>query len=91
MHVRSRSFLLAILVAVLIGHASLVAHAATHAGLEGADCEICVSYGDTQALASEAGETECPDAETIIGSDSGATIKAGHSCDLRQRGPPANY
>lgn len=49
-----RNFCLALLLALLIGHASVVVHTATHFSGDAVDCELCNSYANaTKGLPTE--------------------------------------
>ncbi len=47
MGLTARHISIALLLAVIIGHASVAAHAVTHVSADAAECELCISYGDT--------------------------------------------
>lgn len=80
---------LALLLALLIGHASVFAHTATHNSGEAADCELCSSYADaSKGLADlHVPEIPRPDQQSITPSAFG-----GHAQrvlpNARQRAPP---
>jgi hypothetical protein len=48
----SRKLCLAIMLGLLVGHASVALHSAAHAGNDVSDCGICVSYGGLAKLVS---------------------------------------
>ena len=80
---------LALLIALLIGHASVAVHAASHVASDFAGCELCISYDDSsQALDSVPDQGVRPVlAEPVPLAASTATFSR-KTLPYFQRGPP---
>lgn len=81
---------LAVLLALLIGHASVAVHAATHESADASDCDLCITYNDSsEALDAhhEHGVRPVLDTQDFL------SVKDWHAPGLatsvRQRGPPS--
>jgi len=86
----SHSIGLAVLLALLIGHASVAVHAATHASGDTAECDLCITYNDSsKALDTHHDHGVAPVAEART-SPAGSSWDAPRPASLiRSRGPPA--
>ena len=87
----TRHLCLAVLLALLVGHASFAVHAASHGVGEAVDCELCISYGDaSEALAQDPEHEVRPraDARTRqpVADEPATTAVYAFS----QRGPPVS-
>ena len=88
----NRHFCLAILLGILVGHASIAVHAASHDDLDTSECELCISYGDVaKALTSQPAQDLAP-AEEFAERLRAAAPRADQDATLeRQRGPPVQH
>ena len=88
----NRHLSLAILLGILIGHASVAVHAASHGDLDTSDCELCISYGDVaKALTSQPVQDLAP-AKECAERVRAAAPRADRDPTLeRQRGPPLQH
>lgn len=89
MHNATRHLCLAVLLALLIGHASFAVHAASHVVEDTAECELCISYGDSsEALAGESEHGVPEVAAALTRSGTAAVAPARDVVPFQQRGPP---
>ena len=90
MRFTSHSIGLAFLLALLVGHASVAVHAATHESADVAECDLCITYNDSSvAPATYHNHNIEPVVESHalpIGLDWYAPRPA---TSVRQRGPPS--
>ena len=85
----SRKFCLAILLSLLVGHAALIAHEATHIADEAVECELCISHGAPAALPPAGPDHEflnLPQARVAV--DTGTVFAPRYFTPCGQRGPP---
>ena len=88
--VASRKLCLAILVGLLVGHASVALHTAAHAGSDGGECGICVSYGGlSKAVSADPAGFLSPSKPAYLPAPTRNGVDLRASVPVRQRGPPA--
>ena len=91
MTITGRNVCLAILLALLVGHASVALHAATHVEQGAAECEICSSYGDlSKALGNQSAGHLLPVVSIRLIADAWNKAPWAEALSVRQRGPPAS-
>lgn len=80
---------LALLIALLIGHASVAVHAASHVASDFAECKLCISYGDSSEALDSVPEqgVRAVLAEPVTLAASAATFSR-RILPYFQRGPP---
>ncbi len=85
----TRHLCLALLFALLIGHASVAVHAASHTAADIAECELCISYGDSSETLVAADGPGVPKAlaEAAPAVDTPFAVSSG-ARPFTQRGPP---
>lgn len=91
MQYATRHLCLAVLLALLVGHASFAVHAASHDLGEAVDCQLCISYGDaSEALAHDPGHGAIPHANvpTLYPGADAPAVQAVYA--FSQRGPPGS-
>ncbi|MBT8108174.1 MAG: hypothetical protein KJP17_08070 [Gammaproteobacteria bacterium] len=80
---------LIVILVLVVGHTSFAVHAASHDVVDIAECQICISYGDTSAALG--GESAC-DVPAMPAAGVGAAdehpLLPCDAMDVRQRGPP---
>ncbi len=75
---------------LLLSHASMVVHAATHATQDAADCWICMSHGNlSEALADEPTCEATPASPVFSATTGTVALPQSEPLAVRQRGPPA--
>lgn len=88
----NRHICLAVLLGLLVGHASFAVHAASHGDTDTSECELCISYGDVaKALTANAAQDLAP-ADSRAERPSVVLPSTGLDSILeRQRGPPLQH
>lgn len=87
----SRHICLAVLLGLLVSHASIAVHAATHVSGDSADCELCLSYGDSPGVVATAHEQRLPDGRGQQLSDPlVSSLDTRQVVSFRPRGPPSS-
>ena len=85
----SRKLCLAILLSLLVGHAALIAHEATHIVDDVVECELCISHGAPTAVPGTGPDHEFPNLPHAIATvDTGTTFAPRFFAPYGQRGPP---
>lgn len=80
---------LALLIAVLIGHASVAVHAATHISGDTTDCDLCISYGNaTETLSEQQDNDVRPVHDTHVLPRECEALAPPLPTSVHQRGPP---
>jgi hypothetical protein len=77
------------LLGLLVGHASVAVHTATHASADSAHCDLCNSYGNASEALPEIDGPELPsggDRHPTIAAIGGISERS--NLTTRQRGPP---
>ena len=78
------------LLALLVGHASFALHASSHDLADTAECELCISYGNTAGAANVAPDHGVLPAQDIpLGWDNDSTPTPDRVNLARPRGPPS--
>jgi hypothetical protein len=87
----SRHLCLALLLGLLVGHASLAVHTATHASADSAHCDLCNSYGNASEALPDTDDVELPHRiESHPAIDAIGRIVERSVRSTRQRGPPVS-
>lgn len=86
----TRKLCLAIMLGLLVGHASVALHSAAHAGNDVGECGICVSYGGLSKVVSTQPDIALSPSQpafkaTLVLINQGRQV----AVPVRQRGPPA--
>ena len=82
---------LAVLLALLVGHASFAVHATSHGILDIGNCKLCISHSDaSDALPSEPLQDVTPGREAYSTADATKVFEARNRVPFLQRGPPAS-
>jgi len=85
----TRHLCLTVLLALLVGHASYVVHAANHEGVEAAECQLCISYGNASVVAGDAPELGvAPERDCFAPGYESDVASLGMRDPVRPRGPP---
>ena len=85
----TRHLCLTVLLALLVGHASFAVHAASHDLVEVAECQLCMSYGDTSEALGYEPELGVPPVQDIRIGGAEDHLHASRVADfVRPRGPP---
>ena len=85
----SRKLCLAILLSLLVGHAALTAHAATHIADEAVECKLCISHGAPTAVPDVGSDYELAHLPHIIeATDAISSFVPRFFAPYGQRGPP---
>jgi hypothetical protein len=88
----NRHICLAILLGILVGHASFAVHAASHDDLDTSECRLCISYGDvSKALTSQPAHVLAPAGEHAVRIRAAAPRAELDVILERQRGPPLQH
>jgi hypothetical protein len=85
----SRQFCLVVLLGLLVGHASLAVHTATHVTADSAHCDLCNSYGNASEALPDASGPELPRnaySHAVV-AEVGRVVERT-VLSTRQRGPP---
>lgn len=90
MPLATRHLCLTVLLALLVGHASYVVHAASHDGVDAAECQLCISYGNSSAVLGDAPEqgVATPGQDDFARGYEGDVPSAHRGSPVRPRGPP---
>jgi hypothetical protein len=89
MRFTSHSISLTILLALLVGHASVAVHAATHESADASECDLCITYNDSsEALATQQEQGVLPSADIRILPTGAVTHPLRPTMSFHQRGPP---
>lgn len=84
-----RNLCLALLVALLMGHAGIAVHAATHVSGDATDCELCSSFSNTAHATADPERHAIPDARQLfVLPDPEAAPDARSDAPYYPRGPP---
>ena len=91
MQIATRHLCLAVLLALLVGHASFAVHATSHGILDVADCNLCISHSDaSDALPSEPSQRLRSGRDAYSTVDATKVFEARNRVPFLQRGPPAS-
>jgi hypothetical protein len=86
----SRKLCLAIMLGLLVGHASVALHTAAHASIDVGDCGICLSYGHLSKAVSVAPDAALPPPQPALEATLVRTSRGLQApVPAHQRGPPA--
>jgi hypothetical protein len=86
----SRKLCLAIMLGLLLGHASAALHAAAHASVDVSDCGICFSYGHLSKAISVPPDGALPPSRPALDATLVRTSQGLQApVPTHQRGPPA--
>jgi hypothetical protein len=86
----SRKLCLAILLGLLIGHASIALHTASHATSDVGECGLCVSYGHlSKAVSAHPGHALSFSKPAYLAASIPSRVGMPAGVPARQRGPPA--
>lgn len=89
MRFTTHSISLAILLALLVGHASVAVHAATHGSGDTAECELCITYNDSSdALDARHEHGVLPVLDSRVLSAASVWHAPQLATSVHQRGPP---
>lgn len=92
MHPAARHVVIIALLGLLVGHATLAIHAASHPLADAAECELCISYGDaTLALPESPLPTDWPGRHADASCATGTEPSPADALHYRQRGPPSRH
>ena len=90
MRFATHSIGLAIVFALILGHASIAVHAAAHETGETTECKLCIAYGDaSETLNSHQEHGVPPVADTHVLLVGMVWLTPRPLSIIRQRGPPA--
>ena len=77
---------------LLVGHASLTVHAASHPLADAADCELCISYGDASlAIPASPLPADWPEQASGPSFAMGTAPSTAEAVPYFQRGPPSRH
>ena len=89
MPLATRQLCLTVLLALLVGHASYAVHAASHDGVDSAECQLCISYGSVSAVPGDAPDQRVvPEPEFFAPGYEGVVPSIRKGDLVRLRGPP---
>ena len=89
MPLATRHLCLTVLLALLVGHASYVVHAASHDGVDAAECQLCISYGNASLVSGDAPEQGVTPEQDCSAPGYESDVPSLGMCDpVRPRGPP---
>ena len=92
MRTAARHVVFIALLGLLVGHASLAVHAASHPLADTADCELCISYGDTSlALPGSPLPTAWPPRSADASASAATEPTPADAVHYFQRGPPIRH
>ena len=87
----TRHICLAVLLGLLVSHAGVAMHAATHVPDDGVDCELCFSFGDSSSAVAAVHEQDLPDChEQRRPAIADSIIETQQTLSFLPRGPPAS-
>lgn len=87
----TRHICLAVLLGLLVSHAGIAVHAATHVPDDGVDCELCFSFGDSSSAVVAVQEQSLPDCHEQRRPDlSDSIIETQQGLSFHPRGPPSS-
>lgn len=79
------------LLALLVGHASIAVHAASHDMLDGVDCKLCISYHNASAgPPGQPPQGFVPAAAACATAEVTTLVTARTRVPFLQRGPPVS-
>ena len=90
MRFATHSIGLAVLLALILGHASIAVHAAAHGSGETTECDLCIAYGDASETLDAHHELGVPPVvDTYIFPTTMVTHASRPAMSVQPRGPPS--